>query len=65
MAAAVGLSPPGQSSWVAVYSPSVFQARITVAPLWRPTKSGLTVSSWGAPPDELLSPDLCQHWRSH
>eukprot|EP00974_Lingulodinium_polyedra_P102059 9883517-Lingulodinium_polyedra.AAC.1 len=64
MAAAVGPTPPGNSSWVAAYSPLVLQTHITVTSLWRPTQSGLTANSWGAPPDEILSPDICQHWRS-
>eukprot|EP00974_Lingulodinium_polyedra_P023837 2307031-Lingulodinium_polyedra.AAC.1 len=49
MAAAVCLSPPGRSSWVAAYSPTVLQSSVSVTSLWRPAASGITVSSWGAP----------------
>eukprot|EP00974_Lingulodinium_polyedra_P050640 4870829-Lingulodinium_polyedra.AAC.1 len=64
MPVAVGFSPPGRSSWVAAYSPTVLQSQVSVISLWRPTASGITVSSRGAPPDEILSPDLCQHWHT-
>eukprot|EP00974_Lingulodinium_polyedra_P074842 7252311-Lingulodinium_polyedra.AAC.1 len=49
MAAAVGLAPPGKSSWVAAYSPAVFHTQITATSLRRPTQSGTTVSSRSAP----------------
>eukprot|EP00974_Lingulodinium_polyedra_P082518 7990110-Lingulodinium_polyedra.AAC.1 len=63
MAAAVGLAPPGASSWVVADSRSVLQTQITVTSLWRPTQSGTIVSSWRVPFAEKLAPDLCQHWR--